>query len=135
MANHNMTLQYIFSKSYLFDPQPPSESQLYWYLIAFFGVLILIAIISLFAKGMDEKIRKKQIYCYLVVGILGFIYLFARHEELIWLGSRLFLSLISVAFLVWVTYILVFMVRYLPKKSTSKKATERFEKYLPKRRQ
>ena len=129
-----MTLEYIFSKSYLFDPTPPSESRLYLYLIVFFGVLILLALLNIFSKSLDKKIRKKQIYCYLTTGTLGLIYLFGRHEELSWIGSRLTLSIILLGFFIWITYITVFSIRYLPKKNTNEKAQKRFEKYLPKRK-
>jgi len=129
-----MTFSHIFSKSYLFDPTPPSESRLYLYLIVFFGVLILLTVFNIFSKGLDKEIRKKQLYCYPTIGILGFIYLFARHEELLWLGSRLTLVIILLGFFIWVVYITVFSIRHIPKKNKNEKAQNRYEKYLPKRK-
>jgi uncharacterized membrane protein YdcZ (DUF606 family) len=97
-----------------------------------FGVLILLSVFVRINKKLDKKIQNKQFYCYLIMGILGWIYLFGRVEALPWLGSRLFLAMIASALLVWIVYIVIWMMIYTPKQRKIKSREEIYRKYLPK---
>jgi len=126
-----MSFQEIFTSKYLFNPIPPSQTNLFIPLLIFFSALVLLSIAIYFLKGWDLQIRMKQFYCFLTNGILGLIYLFARYESLPWLGSRIFLVLIILTLFIWITIILVWMFKYNRKLESKKILTERYEKYLP----
>ncbi|OQB06522.1 MAG: hypothetical protein BWY19_00108 [bacterium ADurb.Bin212] len=129
-----MTISEIFSKQYLFDPVPPSENSYLWYQLAFFSLLLIIGIIITLSKKIDKKIKSRQLYCYLTCGILGLVYLFSRYEQLPWLGSRLFLAVVLLVLLVWTTIITVWMTRYTKTLDKEKILSERYKKYLPKKK-
>jgi len=129
-----MTISEIFSKQYLFDPVPPSENSYLWYQLAFFSLLLIIGIIITLSKKIDKKIKSRQLYCYLTCGILGLVYLFSRYEQLPWLGSRLFLAVVLLVLLVWITIITVWMTRYTKTLDKEKILSERYKKYLPKKK-
>jgi len=97
-----------------------------------FGVLILLAIVVKINKKLDKNIQNKQFYCYLITGILGWVYLFGRHEALPWLGSRLFLALIASSLVIWIIYIVIWMMIYTPKQRKIKSREEIYRRYLPK---
>ncbi len=127
-----MTLEYIFSKQYLFNSTPPAESEFYIYLLIFFGLIFIIGILFLIVKSWDKNIRMRQMYAFTTCGILGLLYIFARYERLPWLGSRLFLALVIVALLVWSTINAIWLASYSKKIENKKILAERYEKYLPK---
>lgn len=129
-----MTISEIFSKQYLFDPVPTSENSYLWYQLAFFSLLLIIGIIITLSKKIDKKIKSRQLYCYLTCGILGLVYLFSRYEQLPWLGSRLFLAVVLLVLLVWITIITVWMTRYTKTLDKEKILSERYKKYLPKKK-
>lgn len=128
-----MTLDYIFSNKFLFDPVPSSDSKFYLPLLIIFGILLLASIIVRLVK-MDMVVKKRQSTCYLTLSILGLLYLFARYEGLPWLGSRLFLSLLLLATIIWLTYLSIWGVRYSSKKTKETFKEKKFEKYLPKKK-
>ena len=127
-----MSLEYIFSKNYLFDPMPPAASRLTFYFLIFFLLLILA---SLYLKLLPEMLAKfygKLFIPFLSTGLLGLIYLFARSQQLTWLGSRAFAVLDLLLLLAW-TGIMIFQIT--PKMAKYRKEMEiedRYKKYLPK---
>jgi UDP-N-acetylmuramyl pentapeptide phosphotransferase/UDP-N-acetylglucosamine-1-phosphate transferase len=126
-----MSLAYIFSTNYLFDSTPPTESRLTLPLMILFGALILLAALVKVNKKLDNKIKKKQFYAYLITGILGWTYLFGRVEALPWLGSRFYLALIVLMLFIWITYIVIWMIVNTPKQKKAKNTEEIYRKYLP----
>lgn len=129
-----MTISEIFSKKFLFSSTPPSENPYFWYQVAFFGLILIIAIVLFFAKKIDFQIRVRQLYCYFICGILGFIYLFSRHEKLPWLGSRFFLVLVLATLIIWITIITIWMAKYIKTLDKEKIIAQRYKKYLPKKK-
>jgi len=127
-----MTIAYIFSKNYLFDPNPTVTSKLYLPLLIIFGLMIVLATIIYLQKGEAKKIVGRFIVPFLSTGVLGLVYLFARYESLIYLSSRFFLLLIVTTFVVWDIILLVKTVRFVPQHLNSKKVEDRYKKYLPK---
>jgi hypothetical protein len=127
-----MTLAYIFSKNYLFDPNPTVTSKLYLPLLIIFGLMIVLAIIIYLQKGEVRKIVGRFIVPFLATGVLGLIYLFARYESLVYLSSRFFLFLIVILFVVWDIVLLVKTIKFIPKHLNSKKVEDKYKKYLPK---
>ena len=129
-----MTLQYFFSKAYLFDKVPPVQSRLTLFLLIFFGVLLLIYIYLLFQPKNLRKIYGRFKLPALVCGLVGYVYLFARHEGLSYLGSRFFLCLIALTLIVWVGLGVYWLLVYAPKHITKEKTEEIYQKYLPKKK-
>lgn len=134
-AHHKiMTLQYIFSQNYLFDPVPTAESRLYILLLALFALCLIGALIVRIPGKLDRKVKNRFFYAMLIPGIAGMIYLFARYETLPWLGSRFILALILLALIVWNLILLVWVIKYIPQLKMKKIEEENFYKYLPKKK-
>ena len=129
-----MTLEYIFSQKYLFDPVPTQESRLYIPLLIIFSVMIVASLLMLVSKSLDEKIKSRNFYTFLIPGILGLVYIFCRYERLPWLGSRLTLATIILTFIIWSLINFVWMIRYLPKVKQKQILEDRYLKYLPKKK-
>lgn len=129
-----MTFTEIFSKSYLFQAISPQDNQYLLEQMIGFGILIVISIVYLLIKKMDVKVRFRHFYCFLTAGVLGYIYLFARYEGLAWLGSRLFFVLIILMLIVWTIINTAWLVKYSKKLQNKKVLEDRYEKYLPKKK-
>lgn len=127
-----MTLAEIFSTQYLFNATPSTDNKFMNYQMIVFGLLIVVSIIYLLMKKMDVKIRYRHFYCFLTVGVLGFVYVFARYESLPWLGSRLFLALDLLMLIVWSTINTVWLYKFTKVLEDKKILADRYEKYLPK---
>lgn len=127
-----MTLKEFFSKGYLFDPVPTSQSKMYVVLLVVFSLMIIAAILISFQKEEIKKIAKKFSAAFYTIGILGLVYLFSRYEGLPGLASRFFLLLILTLFVLWMTALLIWLSRVLPQHFESKKRDEKYYKYLPK---
>ena len=127
-----MTFAEIFSKEFLFAPTVGGENPYFLTFLLLFSLMIVFGILIKLFKKMDEKIRSKQSTMFLTVGIGGLVYDLAREVSLPWLGSRLFISLVFVTFFVWVIYLLVWFIRYVPQSNLRVKSREKFERYLPK---
>jgi hypothetical protein len=95
--------------------------------------MIMVAILIRFSK-QDKRIKTRQFYGYLIGGILGLLYLFARHEALPYLSDRIVLFAIITGLLVWLVYLTIWMGRYVPRIRDEREMAERFEKYLPKQK-
>jgi hypothetical protein len=129
-----MTLQYIFSQKYLFDPLPTQESRLYIPLIIIFSIMIVASLLMLVSKSLDKNIKSRNFYTFLIPGIFGLIYIFCRYEQLPWLGSRLALAIIIFAFIIWSLINFIWMIRYLPAVKQKQILEDRYLKYLPKKK-
>lgn len=122
----------IFSKSYLFDPNPTVTSKLYLPLLVIFILMIALGIIISLQKAEVKKIIGVFFIPFISTGVLGLIYLFARYESLVYLSSRFFLVLVISTFVIWTLVLLVRTIRFVPKHLDSKKIEDRYKKYLPK---
>ena len=129
-----MSLQYIFSKSYLFDPAPTPESRLYTPLLIAFSLMVILALLIAWSQNLDKKIKSRNFYTFLAPGILGLLYIFCRYEQLPWLGSRLMLVVIILTFIVWSIVNFIWLIRYLPKQKEQKILQDRYNKYLPRKK-
>ena len=127
-----MDLLTFFSKKYLFDASPTPESKLYLPLLILFGLMVVLAVLISFQKKSVKRIVGKFFVPLLSSGVLGLIYLFARHESLPYLSSRFFLFLIMCMFVIWIAILLIWTLKFIPKHMSSKKIEDRYNKYLPK---
>lgn len=127
-----MNLSTFFSQNYLFDISPTPKSKLYLPLLIIFGLMIVLSVAISFQRKSIKKVIGKFFVPLLSAGVLGLIYLFARHESLPYLSSRFFLMLILCLLIVWVIYLLIWSARYIPKHMSSQKIEDKYNKYLPK---
>lgn len=129
-----MKLDYLLQADFWFNGTPTPHTNMYIPLAVVFALLIIGgAALIIFAKGDFRKLAGKYIMPLLSGGILGFIALFARYEELPWLASRFFLGLVMMIFLIWILILLLWSASYVPRYLSEKERKERFEKYLPKK--
>lgn len=129
-----MSLEYIFSQKYLFDPVPTQESRLYIPLLIIFSVMIVASLFMLKSKSLDKNIKGRNFYSFLIPSIFGFLYIFCRYERLPWLGSRLMLAMIIVVFIIWSLINFIWLIRYLPKVKQKQILKDKYLKYLPKKK-
>lgn len=128
-----MPIKEYFSLSYLLDPIPPQESKLYIPLLIMFSLLVVLSILISFVKqGQYIKFIKKFFYPFLTCGVLGLLYLFSRYEGLPVLGSRFFLLVVMLIFLIWIFYNLIWIILNYSKFKNIKTCEDRYKEYLPK---
>lgn len=127
-----MTLKEFFSKEYLLNPVPPQTSKLYVFLLIFFSLLIILAIVSRFGGKENKKLYGRYFYEFLTCGSVGLVYLFARYEGLPWLGSRIFLVIIFSSLFIWTMINVIWVIRFIPTYVKNKASEERYLEYLPK---
>jgi len=119
---------------YLLDATPSADG-LYIYLMVVFGLLIVVAAILFFIKFEKyyRKLQRKLIILFLTVGLVGFILIFLRYEQIPYLSSRLLILLLLLLFAVWLLLIIYYYFRILPVEIKEILKKENFEKYLPRR--
>jgi len=122
----------IFSKNFLFDPNPPVKTPLYLPLLIAFGLFIIISVLIALQKEENKKITGRFFLPFITSGIVGLIALFARYESLPYLSTRFFLLIIIAGFAVWTLVLFVQLIKFVPKHLNSKKTEDRYNKYLPK---
>ena len=133
-SSQKMTLEYIFSQKYLFNPLPTAESRLYVPLLILFALCLIGALLIKLPEKLNKKVKNRFFYALLVPGIAGLIYLFARHESLPWLGSRFILALIMATIIIWNLVLIIWSAKYVPSVKKAKVEQEEFDKYLPKKK-
>ncbi|TSC92805.1 MAG: Uncharacterized protein CEN89_435 [Candidatus Berkelbacteria bacterium Licking1014_7] len=126
----------LLDKKYLFNIYPDKLS-LMWYLLGFFGALIIIAILiaiiyrpeNYLKKEFSVKIQKMLWTCALV----GFMLLFFRWQYLGILGKRFYLLIDFIILAAWSIYLIIYKTLILPKKLNFYQKQLEFKKYLPTR--
>jgi len=127
-----MDIKTFFSQQFLFDATPNPESKYYTVLIIAFTVLVVFAVLVYFSKPENKKVIGRFSTPALTFGILGLLHLFGRFESLSWLGSRIFLTIITVLFFIWLIILAVWAGRFIPKHKKEVAKQLRYERYLPK---
>lgn len=124
-------------EAYIFQKTPPPNSD-YLYLLILFGSLIILALIAWFVYGHRKKIvpiyskmQTKVFNLFFYTGLAGMALIFFRFEEIPYLGSRFFMLLSGVAFIIWTSSIIYYFSKILPKEIERFHEKKNFEKYLP----
>jgi len=135
----NINFRQIFSLDYIFEKTPSSNSS-YIYLAFLFGFLILLAVIAWIGYGRLKKklplwgkMQTRVFNIFFYIGLTGLILIFFRWQAISYLGSRFFLALLLLVFIIWGLYIIYFRLIILPKEMANFQTQKSFEKYLPRR--
>lgn len=135
-----MDFSKLFSASYLFDSTPGDLMRFMPILIAFFLALILASI------GIDRWLKsyphKKQFYAVIpnlnsrlrTLGIIGFLFLWVRYENLIYLSMRFLLFAYILGIFVYLGHSLYQFKKVLPLKIASDAKRKNQKSYLPKKK-
>jgi len=130
-----MDFSFLLTTTYWFDPRPTIQSHLYIPLTIVFGVLVIAGLaIALLLQGELKKLWHRFFPALLIPGIIGFVYLFGRYEQLPYLASRFTLALILLSFFVWTFILLLWSAKNVPGYIKNKQTEENFNKYLPKKK-
>ena len=133
-----MNLLKLFSLGYLFTLQPGSEFKFMVPLIAFF---LFLSIGSFYIeKWVSRQPHRKAIKELLpdfskrirLFGIIGFLLLFARYENIPYFAMRIVLLLFLIGILVYVGRSLYKFKKHLPELLDKKEKKITHQKYLPK---
>jgi len=116
----------------LFNPNPDPSGAKYLPLLIVFAIVILLAVGSKFVRGMFSKTARRYFIPFLSVGIVGLLNLFARYENLPWLGSGIVLLVVFLVFAVTIIVNVAWSVKNIPAMLKESKIEERYNKYLPK---
>ncbi len=122
----------LLQKDYIFQINPYTDG-FYKYLGIIFGLMLVAAVILIFKKPREiyRKLNSKLITLLLIIGFFGLALIFFRFEAIPYLGSRLMLLILFLAFLVWGISIIYYWLMIMPREIKKKKEREDFEKYLP----
>lgn len=125
-------LKEIFSSKFLLNSELVDSRFFSITLIAIFGVLIIAGLaIAFFTPNEHKKIIGKLYPPFILFGVLGIIYVFAKSEELLFLGTWLFLLIVIGALIIWLTILLIWIAKTAPKHIKDLKTESRYKKYLP----
>ena len=129
-----------FNTGYIFEKTPAPDTD-YLYLIFLFGFLIIAAFAAWFGYGrlkkklpIFEKMQTRVFNLFFYTGITGLLLIFFRWQEITYLGSRFFMLILLVVFIIWGSWVIYFSLKILPKARKEFEARQKFEKYLPRPR-
>lgn len=135
---NNINPNKLFEPAYLFEKTPPVDSD-YRYLVFIFGFLVVIAIANWFwyrrkfiKIPIYREIRSKFFNILFYPSVVGLFLIFCRWQAIPYLGSRFFLALLLMVFIIWLIYLLYFRLIIFPKEIEEHLKQENFNKYLPK---
>lgn len=125
------------STDYIFEVTPDPQSD-YLYLAIIYGLLILLSIgfwIVYSKRHKEEKIWQKMrgrvFNFFFYTGVIGLVLIFARFQQIAYLGSRLFSLILWLIMFFWLIYILNYRYRVFAKELIKIEKKKKFEKYLP----
>lgn len=131
----------IFDLKYIFTQNPaplhPFQRNV---LIAVFGILIVVAVISaLWGRRKKLQVTTKKIASKIstssfIMGLVGWLLFFLRQKNVYFFNRRLWLVFWFIAAVVWLFYLLKYIFKKAPLERQEIKKRQEFEKYLPQRR-
>lgn len=135
----NIDIKKLFDIGYIFE-KTPDASGAYKYLVFLFGFSILLSVVAWIGYGRIKKnlplwgkMQTKVFNLFFYIGITGLLLIFFRWQAIPYLGSRFFMILLALVFVIWGLYILYFRLRVLPKEIANLETRKKFEMYLPRR--
>ena len=129
-----------FNLSYLFDLRPSIYAGTVYFLLAVFGVLIVL---SLLIKIVEQKKKPQQFLkklfqkyfsFFLTMGLVGLVLLWFRYENAAVLSARFWLLVWALAFVIWLVKIFQYQLKIVPPAREKLEQKKIFQKYLPKKK-
>lgn len=137
MIFNNIDLKKLLDTGYIFEKTPPPISD-YLYLLGIFLLFILLSFVFSFLYGRKKKkipiwgkMQKRIFNLFFTTGIVGLILIFFRWQQIAYLGSRFFMLILWLIFIVWGIAILCYRYLTLSKEIQKYYEKKNFEKYLP----
>jgi len=129
-------LQYFFNPRHLFSLRPdalqPSAIKSLLVISILFIVVGLVFQLGLKAKdGLTDKGYKKIANLFNTIGALTLVYLFFGWQGVILLGSRFWLLVLALAFIIWLVVVVRYFVKEIPARKSEIIAKKQKAKYIP----
>ena len=130
-------LNYFFNPQHLFNLRPQAMEPRAIIILAICFALVIIA--GILAQIMSKKIKDglkvkayRRIYhAGLVMGIIGFGYLFFAWQGVTLLSARFIILIWLAALIIWLIYIIKYLIKDVPKTRSEIEEKRKFEKYIP----
>lgn len=135
----NLDLKKFLNTGYIFEKTPPSVSS-YLYLAIVFGVFVALGILCwLWYHQKAEypfikELRLKLFNLFFYSGLIGLVLVFSRWQGIPYAGSRFFMLIVLLVFVIWGLSIGYFRLVIIPREIKEFKKVKQFESYLPKKR-
>ncbi len=131
-------IKLFFNPGYLFLAYPSPDVTLMPYLLIFFGILLILAIVSSVALKKNRKKPVKALWRHLATwlwwsSIIGFLLLFFRYEGVYFLSMRFILLAWILAIIIWGSWILVYYKKGYQKFLAEYAKQKDKEKYIPRK--
>lgn len=133
--------QKFLNPDYIFEKTPPADSS-YIYLAILFGLMTVLAGVSWFIYGRKKKrlplyrhLQTKVFNLFFYTGLSGLVLVFFRWQQITYLGSRFFMLVLVIVTISWAILILMYRLRTFPKLIKEYEQKQKFDKYLPSKRQ
>jgi multisubunit Na+/H+ antiporter MnhG subunit len=131
-------MQKLINPDFLFTQVTASDFKSLLPSIILFGGLIILTILSIiiFRKTdpVTGKIKGKINTWMTSLGIIGFVIIFFRWQQMGFLAKNFTIELISLIWFIWLVFIIIYVLRKFPKEAKLYQERQRIKKYLPKSR-
>lgn len=133
----SLDLERIFSLNYLFNLSPPPFLlNVFKFLVILFAVFLLFSATAKILVLKEKKLLIKKLFqkissFFLILGIIGFLLIFFRQQQVYFLSSPFLLLLWFIGFLTWLYFLLKYLFKKFPKEKSKLQERKEKEKYLP----
>jgi len=130
-------LQDLVFSGRLFNLRPPAmQIRTVIILAVFFGLCVVLGLISkILTKKIKDGLRikglKQLFYLFVIMGILGLVYLFFAWQKITLLAGRFWLLIWLLTVIIWLGFIGRYMFFEAPKLRAEIEKKRKFEKYIP----
>ena len=129
-----------FKLERFFNLRPAIQPNTVYFLLAVFGIVILIAIIfkviqkTIKGDTFNKNLLQKYFVAFLTMGLIGEVMVWFRYERVYFLSARFWLLVWLIILIIWLAFILKYQLKIIPKFRTDLQKTKEFNKYLPKKK-
>lgn len=130
-------LKYFLNPGHFLSVRPnPMESRAIIILAVIFSLLLISGVASkIVQKKIKDKLKIKGLRrlanIFLIMGVIGFVYLFFAWQGAVLLAARFWLVIWLASFLVWLFFGLKYLFSEAPKIREEIDRKRNFEKYIP----
>lgn len=129
-----------FTPDRLFHLQPAIAISTVYFLLIFFGILLVSAIFIKIAMKINHRdcfhhtLLQKYFIMIATMSSLGFILTWFRYERAYFLSARFWLFVWFIGIIYWLVIILRYQFKVMPAARKKLQKTKEFNKYLPKKK-